>query len=215
MSSSSRRRAGAVAAAAAVIGLGGGCGVHPGAAAEVDGTRIALDEVDVYTAALCDSVTAFTQAQPNAPGAQPVGRQELRQQVVGLLVRLELTRDAAEDLGVEVSPADLVVDEDDPALQAAIEALGEGQQETLLELFDKSQELEVLNAAIGQDVDPEGTTPDPVSAGREYVTELVSEADINVDPRVGLDSDLDVSTGQNLSVSGGDEPELSPTQTCG
>jgi hypothetical protein len=197
----------------AAVVLAGGCGVHPGAAADVNGTRIALDEVDAYTAVLCDATTAFAETQPNAPGAEPVGRQELRQQIVGVLVRLELARDAADDLGVEVSPADLAIDEE--ALPPVVGELDDDQQETLVELFGKSQELSAINAAIGQDVDPEGRTPDPVAVGQEYVAERIAEADISVDPRIGLDSDLEASTDQNLSVAGGDEPELPSTQMCG
>jgi len=189
--------------------------VHPGAAADVDGTRIALDEVDSYTEALCLASTAFAETQPNAPGAQPVARQDLRQQVVGVLVRLELARNAAEELGVEVAAADIAVDEEDPQIQAVIQELDESQGEDLVELFGKSQELTALHAAIGQEVDPQGSTPDPVSAGQEYVAERVAESDITVNPRIGLDSDLELSTDENLSVTGGDEPELSPTQTCG
>ena len=213
--SRSRGRTGAFATAAVAIALTGGCGVHPGAAADVDGTRIALDEVDSYTAALCLASTAFAETQPNAPGAQPVARQDLRQQVVGVLVRLELARNAAEELGVEVAAADIAVDEEDPQIQAVIQELDESQGEDLVELFGKSQELTALHAAIGQEVDPQGSTPDPVSAGQEYVAERVAESDITVDPRIGLDSDLELSTDENLSVTGGDEPELSPTQTCG
>ncbi|MDQ3628779.1 MAG: SurA N-terminal domain-containing protein [Actinomycetota bacterium] len=206
---SSRGRAGVALAA---IALAGGCGVHPGAAADVNGTRIDLDEVDGYTAALCDASTAFAEAQPNASGAQPVGRQELRAQVVGVLVRLELARDAADELGVEVSPADIAIDESD--LPPVVQELDGDQQDTLLELFAKSQELSAIHAAIGQEVDPEGATPDPVAAGQEYVAEKVSGAEITLDPRIGLDSDLEAST-ESLSVSAGDEPELPPTQTCG
>ena len=204
---------GRVAVVVAAVVLAGGCGVHPGAAADVNGTRIALDEVDAYTAALCDATTAFAETQPNAPGAEPVGSQELRQQIVGVLVRLELARDAADDLGVEVSPADLAIDEE--ALPPVVGELDDDQQETLVELFGKSQELSAINAAIGQDVDPEGRTPDPVAVGQEYVAERIAAADISVDPRIGLDSDLEASTDQNLSVAGGDEPELPSTQMCG
>ncbi len=204
---------GRVAVVAVAVVLAGGCGVHPGAAADVNGTRIALEEVDDYTAALCEATTAFAEGQPNTPGAQPVSRQELRQQIVGVLIRLELARDAADDLGVEVSPADLAIDED--SLPPVVGELDEDQQETLVELFGKSQELSAINAAIGQDVDPEGTTPDPVAAGQEYVAERIPEADITLDPRIGLGSDLEPETDQGLSVSAGDEPELPSTQTCG
>lgn len=207
---SSRRRAIAVVA---VVVLAGGCGVHPGAAAEVNGTRIALEDVDGYTAALCDATTAFAEGDASAPGAQPVRRQELRQQIVGVLVRLELARDAADELGVEVSPADLAIDEE--ALPPVIGELDGGQQETLLELFGKSQELNAINAAIGQDVDPRGETPDPVAVGQEYVAKRIPGADITLDPRIGLDSELEATPEDSLSVSGGDEPELPPTQTCG
>lgn len=208
----SSRRAGVVATAAAVLAVSVGCGVHPGAAADVDGTRIALDDVDRYTEAFCDATSAFAESQPGAAGAQPVERQELRQQVAGVLIRLELAREVAEDLDVEVAPSELAVDE--AALPPAIQELEDDQRETLVELFGQSQELSVLYGAIGEEVDPDGANPDPVAAGQEYVAEQTSDADISVDPRIGLDDDLEVSDGSGLSVSGG-EQELSPAQTCG
>lgn len=202
-----------MAAAVAAIALAGGCGTHPGAAADVDGTRIALNDVDAYTEALCEATTAFAGTAANTVGAEAVNRQELRQQIVGVLVRLELARDAADDLGVEVSAADLDVDEE--ALPPVVQDLEADQRDALVELFGYSQELNAINAAIGTEVDPDGESPDPVAAGQDYVNERLPDADITVDPRIGLDSGLEVSDDQGMSVLGGEAPELPATQTCG
>lgn len=174
------------------------CGqVHPGAAAVVGGTRIPMDEVDTLSVAFCRATVAnsISQSQPVVP-AEGI---DSRRTVVGLLLQLEIARQAAESLGVTAEPSTYVADEQ--SFQPLLDAVGEEYADDVARLFRVTGETGALQVAIGAhqlgedvaDVDPQQAQ----QGGEEYMAEFGADVDIEIDPRFALAPD-----GQVLAETG-------------
>lgn len=206
-------RAAGLAAAGLVLSA---CGqVHPGAAAVIGGTRIPMDEVDTLSAAYCRATVAIAESQ-----GQPVNPAEgidSRRTVLGLLLQLEIARQAAESLGVTAEPSTYVAD--DQSFQPLLDAVGEEYADDVTRLVRATGETGALQAAIGAhqlgedvaDVDPQQAQQQQQS-GQEYIAEFGADVDIEIDPRFGLAPDGQVlaQTG-SLSVPVSEEA-VTPTE---
>jgi len=195
------------------------CGqVHPGAAATVGDSRISFDEVDTLSVAYCKATLADAEARGEpVPAAEGM---DSRRTVLQALLVLELSRQAADKLGVEVEPAAYAADEQ--SIQSLVDAVGEEYADEIDRLIEVFGEAGALQAEIGADqLDQEVSEADVAAqqeAGRRYVGDYAADVEIDIDPRLGLSSDVDAlfatgtlpvasSTG-SLSVPVSDEAVL-------
>lgn len=197
---------GAVAAAAGVLLLTA-CGqVHPGAAAVVGDTRISMDQLDSLSRAYCRATVAIGEVQGQP--VEPRQGVESRRAVLGAMLQLELSRGAAESLGVEVPPSSYTVDEQQ--YRDLLDAVDDEYDDEVVELVRINAETSALLVAIGahelgQDV-TQVEQEQAAQQGQQVMAEFAADVDIDVDPRLGLASDGQVlaETG-SLSVPVSDE----------
>jgi hypothetical protein len=187
-------RSAALAAAATV--LVAGCGAaHPGAAADVDGYRIAMDTVNEQAAALC-----LAPALLGVADGDKLDRSTSRRAVVGVKVQLRMAELAAEELGINVPPPQ--VTEDELAGQGIpIGEYGESETQAMLEFWGEfrhmSELVQQISEQLGEETGAEGE--ELQSQVFAYLEEQVD--DVDIDPRVGLEGDLTpTSPSGSLSV---------------
>lgn len=145
--------------APAALLLAAGCSIHPGAAAVVDGTTIAMERVEALTPSACRALSP--------PGSPPLAMSAARRQVLVDLVVLDIARAEAARRGIRLRA---------PRSADSYEALSR----------DVREAVQVL--------------------GPGAVAVALSRADIDTDPRFGLDAhgNLVAETG---SISAGGDPQ--------
>ncbi len=171
----------ALVAAVAATALSG-CGTHPGSAAVVGDTSISVDQVDAAAGALCSA---------NSAGDQTTGElssRAARQAAMQFLIDSELSRQFAEDEGVE--PDEGEVSATVAQSSAGIRALPEDQREDFRELLVGFRESELVLAEIGLlSLQEQGTAepaPEEASAeGARLRAQWAEAIDVEVDPRFG------------------------------
>lgn len=173
--------------------------VHPGAAAVVDGERIALSDVDATASAYC----LLTSAQ-----GQQVDAATLRRQAVADHVALGVARDLAEERGVRVPQSSWRV----PAAgrEQLAEQVGRDDVDDVVRAAELNGRLFATLEALGGPgggAEPAEQLDDAQrqEAGRALVAEELARRDVELDPRLGLDASLAEATSRSaLAVSTGE-----------
>ena len=104
-----KRRGGALTAAVlAALTLSACSSLTPGTAAEVDGQRITMSQVDDLMTAQCDALEAAGKSGSGQAQALPIS--DVKRRVLGLLIDTQLSKRYAESEDVAASPqvADLI-----------------------------------------------------------------------------------------------------------
>ncbi len=171
-----------------------GCGpVNPGSAAVVDGTRIAMSEVDDVAQVYC---TASLSGQGgSAAGVDLAGLR--RQSMVDLLVGA-VADQIAEERDYDVSVPTLTAED-----KAQLTEMFGDQFDEALALIDRNQRTSAVAMQMARDADSSITDEEQlVQAGQQLLAQAVGERDVDVDPRFGLGDDLQqVSPTGSLSVA--------------
>lgn len=198
------KRIGAGLAAAAVLVVSGCGAMHPGAAVVVDGESVSIEKVDNIADNICAALTAS--GQTGMAGA------DARQQAASMMLTLLASRQAADELGVEVEPSEYALTgEDTEMLAARFPDADAAQIETLLKI---GKETTALVTAIGERRTG-GTDQEAIQAGQKYLQDYIASADVDVDPRYGLDDTNQPTDIQTLSVRVSDPASSAPsTQQC-
>lgn len=169
------------------------CGpINPGAAAVVDGTRIAMSDVDDVANVYC--VASLSGQGGSAAGIDTVGLR--RQSMVDLLVGEVADKVAQErgyDLTIEGLPA-----EDEAQLA---EMFGD-QLPAALDLIKLNQRTSAVALEMARESDPGVTDEEQLlQIGQKLLGQAVTEREVEVDPRFGLGDDLkQVAETGSLSV---------------
>lgn len=190
----------------AVLSLAGCAGLRPGVAAEVDGDRITMERLDAFAAGLC----TYSAASPNGAGSVA----DARRAALGLLVRAELAEKYAAEFRDQLVPADIdrVVNDN---VAPAVESLPDDEREVFLaEVRDSiegdqltSQAAAALVTSQGDDLTQEAVT----QATQTLLANWSDAADVELDPRFGTWSDLEVAASSgSLSVPAASEEEPDP-----
>lgn len=189
---SSRRRSGRSARRALALSAVGvlalsGCGLdlHPGAAATINGTVLAQDDVDDLVSSLCSYIDV---ANAGSASPQQYGVAELRATVTAALISFDLLDEAAADLGLTIEPADV----DALAAQNQIpDSLSATDSERVTDFFHDGAESQVTQETIGAHLKDETVTSSSdasstdVNASSDYVTDYFAKQDIIVSPQYG------------------------------
>ncbi len=195
------------------LGLSACGGVHPGAAAVVDGRVISMETLDRTADVYC-LVTARSAQQ----GAQQVDNAQVRRQAANDLVMHQVARKVVEERGITVDPTLTEL----PASQVeSIRAAFGDDADEVVTVFRRSQRLYAELIAIG--ADETGRTPnqdilDPLAqAGQQAVLDAYPTYDVTFASRLGLSDDGQPDGGVgSLSVPGpGDEKATPPSGPVG
>ncbi|MGH3359500.1 MAG: hypothetical protein ACRDO7_11905 [Nocardioidaceae bacterium] len=195
-----------VLAAAAVLAVGA-CGTHPGSAVVVGDESVSTEVVDDLAGNLCEAVSAS--GQTDVTGA------DARQQAASLMLTLTAARQAADDLGVEVPPNDYALTSDEEANLAA--QFPDADLAKITTLVEIGKESSAIVAAIGEEQAGSGASDEDLqAAGQQYLQGFIDDADVEVDPRYGLDDTGQAVDTDSLSVSVSEsEQEVPASQQCG
>lgn len=178
------------AALALVAGALAGCGadLHPGTAAVVNGTSISQTEVDELVTAACEYTELSREQSGNAGGSPSLARSGLRATLVDALIRFELTRAKADELGVSVSDAQVAKLASGNPMP---EGIDESDEKLLSEFFRDAARAQLLQGVIGAHLkDPSVTdaadvTQEDVDAAADYLDSYAKKADVELNPRYG------------------------------
>ncbi|MDO9379180.1 MAG: hypothetical protein Q7T56_10055 [Nocardioidaceae bacterium] len=208
------------AAALAVLALAGCGSVKPGIAVDVDGNTLSMSDLDARSADYC--VIAGAGAQDQAATATG----DARRAVASSFIVAQLAERAAraEDVTVPRSRSEV------PAAQlaAAREALGADRFARVRDLLDEQARTSALVAALGAKeigFDYAGSTAEEIAGAEQQLLQAGSpvlqtgleQADVDVDPRLGLNTSTLQPTGRtgSLSVAVSDPAtELPAGQSC-
>lgn len=200
-----RIRVGLAAAAVLVVGA---CGsMHPGSAVVVGDDTVSAEQVDDLAKSLCEAVGAS--GQGDVTGA------DARQQAASTMLNLTAARQAADALGVDVAPSDIELTDDERAnLEKQFPDADFAEIEKLVEI---GKETGAIISAIGEDQADPGASDDEVQqAGQQYLQDYISGADVDIDPRYGLDGDGKSVDTDSLSVKVSEDADDAPAaQQCG
>ena len=197
-----------VIAVTSVVLLAGCSGsVHPGSAAVVDGTSVSFSEADRYAAVFCE----LTLLQAQQQGQDSVDNALVRRQAVAELVAGVVATDLAEREGITVPRGAYAFTADQRA--QAEQALPDADIDRVVEVLEAGQRTFAIAQVLGER--ETGQTADETNAdqlqqvGREILAQAVADADVDVDPRFGLDDTAQqVATSGSLSVPA--DPEAVP-----
>ena len=199
------KRIGVGLAAVAILAVSGCGAMHPGAAVVVDGESVSMEKVDGLAGNLCEAVAASGQAQ-DAGGA------DARQQAASMMLTLTAVRQAADDLGVEAEPSDYAITEQDTEMLES--QFADADIDQIKKLIEIGKETTALVTAIGEDQSGE-SGQQAQEAGQKYLQDYIASADVDVDPRYGLDDKNQPQDVETLSARVSDAPEdLPATQKC-
>ena len=177
----------ALVAAFAALVLGGCATLPPGAAAVVGGTKITSSDVEE----LADSQCAGAELAAKTPQAQTVTRKQLSQRSLRLLMDIELTRQYADEQGLEPRP-------DSSAaiytqVQPLVEALPKKHRESTAATFhnwaDATDVLIQEGARATGQKETEQNQQDLLNAGFQKREAWRKKVDIEIDPRYGPSDD--------------------------
>lgn len=198
------KRIGVGLAAAAVLVVSGCGAMHPGAAIVVDGQSVSAQKVDDLAEKLCTAVTAS--------GQSDVGGGDARQQAASMMLLLTATRQAADDLGIEVEPSQYALTNDDSQMLES--QFPDANTSDIEKLIKISKETSALMTAIGEEESGESGQK-AQQAGQKYVQDYIADADVDIDPRYGLDDTNQPQDVESLSVRVSDESDdLPSSQEC-
>lgn len=194
------RRSLAVVAVMVVATVVTACGPPPpGTAAEVEGTRISMDQLDDATTGFCLLV--------DDPAA-PLGA--IRSQALSLLLLREAAEIEVERRGITLSAADLQVTS---RQRAQLRELAGGSLEEVLSVYETNLYVRTVAEQLA-DSGEEAAAPgeDP---GIRALLDALSELDVEVDPRFPLL--IDEADSFDTALAAGEIPtrEPGPTQLCG
>ncbi|MFY0407485.1 hypothetical protein [Solicola sp. PLA-1-18] len=212
------------AAAAGVLVLAGCGGIKPGVAVEVDGASLSMRQLDDRSADYCVITGAGGQDPASGQGAAATG--DARRAVASSFIVARLAERAARAEDVTVPPSRSQIA---PAqLAAARQALGADTVARVRGLLDEQARTSALVAALGAkdtgfdyagstDAQVQAAEQQLLQAGSAQLQKALGEADITVDPRIGLDTSSLQPTGRtgSLSVAVSRLPNNLPAgQTC-
>ncbi|WP_040320223.1 hypothetical protein [Aeromicrobium marinum] len=194
-----------------------GCGgISPGAAAVVEGQRIAMSDVDDAAVAVC-----LLNAGPD--GA--VDGADARRQAVSTYVLLEVARNLAAEQDLRIAANDRQVTAEQRRELAEL-AGDDVEVEVVVEVVEANREILAIADALGAretGLRP-GDTTDPEQidqirqAGSAVISDAVAAADVEFDPRFNLDTGgALVGPSGGLAAASGDpvDPAALPaTQRC-
>jgi hypothetical protein len=160
-----------------------GCGLHPGAAAEVGDTTITGAEVDDAAAALCSA--NITGAKARGEAKPDLASRGARQAALQLLVDTELSHQFGADKGIEPDRAQV----SSALAQNAktIELLPESRQDDFQKLLRGYAEGQLVLIAAGRQSlgDPAAADDAALTEGSKLRNKWAKSVDVEVDPRYG------------------------------
>lgn len=180
------RRLRVVGACLAAVALVGGCGtgLHPGAAAVVDGTAITDEQMEDLSVAACN----FTEVSSDDENPSLVIA-DLRTSLLGSLISFQLTESAAAEMGITVSDADVArMASQQPPVP---DGLAADDQEVIEQFFEDVARNQIQQALIGARVrdrsitDVDQATEEDVRAAQEFLNEYFADVDVDVSPSYG------------------------------
>ncbi|MGH3425700.1 MAG: hypothetical protein ACRDO8_13275 [Nocardioidaceae bacterium] len=170
--------------------------MHPGEAVVIGDTSISMNRLDDVSGSVCKVSVALgkQQAQQGAPAKEVAGG-DARRQAAQVLIDNVVAKKLAADLDVSVPPSKYVLTEQQ--LGQIRKVFGSSNLEGITKVFEMSQQTSLLVAAIGAEklgTDPQGADQQKAkAAGQKALQKAVADADLSVDPRLGL-SDKAVAT---------------------
>lgn len=186
----------------AVLGIAAllmaGCGpVHPGAAAVVGDTRIPLSDVDDGASVYCTA----SLAQAQETGSAGIDTAALRRQSLADLLSGEVADQIAQERGYKITVPAVGAEN-----KAQLEELFGDQLDAALVLVERNQRTGAIAVEMAREADPTVTDEEQLAqVGQQLLAEAISDGDVSVDPRFGLDETVQqVAESGSLSVSGGE-----------
>lgn len=176
-----KRRAGLIAAAIAGVALISGCAIHPGAAAVVDGRTISVDSVDTSAEAYCKLGQGQQQQQQ-----QQMSTADARKRALGDLIVFTVVKDLAEDKGLDLDSEEWKLGDDER--EQLTQAFDESELPSITRVVERSKHIQAIQEELGKH---EAGDDDDDDAGSDAILEAVDASDVSVDPRFGLDDDLE------------------------
>jgi SurA N-terminal domain len=193
------RMAWIAAGAAAVVLSVASCGtdLHPGTAVTVGDTSIPESEVDDLVSAAC----SYTEESRLAEGSGDEPTQSiasLRRNVTQQLIQMELTNQAAADLGLTINESAA-----SGLASQSIDSIPDGvsaeDRELLEEFFTEQSESLLRQGVIGAHqrdesitVGDDSLTQEDVDAATEFLAQFADEVGVDVNPAFGTWSDGDL-----------------------
>jgi len=184
----------------AVLGLAGlalaACGpVHPGAAAVVEGSRIAMSDVDDVASVYCAASLTEGESGGAQAGVDTIG---LRRQAMADLLAGKVADQVAKDREYDITvPA--VSGQD----RAQLEQIFGDEVEQAVALVERNQRTSAIVIEMAREQNPDVQDEQQLlQAGQGLLGEAVGDLDVEVDPRFGLDATLQqISENGSLSVA--------------
>lgn len=199
-----RIRTGLAAAAVLVVGA---CGsMHPGSAVVVGDESTSVEQVDDLAQSLCEAVAAS--GQGDVTGA------DARQQAATTMLNLMAAREAADELGVDVPPSEVELTGDEKANLE--QQFPEADLEQITKLVELGKETGAIVTAIGEEeAGSEASDQEIQQAGQQYLQDYIEDADVDIDPRYGLDGQGQAVETDSLSVKVSEDADPPASQQCG
>lgn len=201
-------RVGVVALASCLLLFG--CGpVQPGSAAVIGETRIPMTQVD-------DALDAYCQIyliDAASSGVTDLEAAPIRTQVLSDLVLAEVAEQVALREGLSLPQQTITTADRTQLAQVLPEHVDE-----IVAIIERGRRTESVKRQLGAaialsaaaELDPEPLEEELVAAGRQVLLAELDQLDVQIDPRFGLDENLQWITGSgSLSVSASTaEPDL-------
>ncbi|MFN8195883.1 MAG: hypothetical protein U0R80_16595 [Nocardioidaceae bacterium] len=193
-----RLRSLGVVGAASLLMLTGCSGWHPGVAADVNGTTISVSEVDQ----LADSFCTGYKPQLGSTGAsgQVPGALSLSSLRVGVLQQL-VAREVADEVGrdFDVTPG-VTYKRAVQSARAAAAAVPEAVRDDFVDVQTTGDYIsDIVTQAAQKDLVASGTANPTQQQISDHASEMfaayLDKADIEIDPRFGMGSDLQAKDG--------------------
>lgn len=199
-----RIRTGLAAAAVLVVGA---CGsMHPGSAVVVGDESTSVEQVDDLAQSLCEAVAAS--GQGDVTGA------DARQQAATTMLNLMAAREAADELGIDVPPKDIELTRDEKANLK--QQFPDADLKQITHLVELGKETGAIVSAIGaEEAGSDASDQQVQQAGQKYLQDYIKSADVNVDPRYGLDGEGQPVDTESLSVKVSKDDDAPASQQCG
>ncbi|QNN51605.1 SurA N-terminal domain-containing protein [Nocardioides mesophilus] len=175
-----------------------GCGMHPGAAAVVNGSEVSEGRVDDAAVALCSANITGAAAQGQQVPVLPL--RGARQAALQLIVESKLAEQFAAEKGITVDQSQVsqFVEQN----QQGIAALPEAQRQDFRDLLTGYRTAQLIFIAAGKESlasqgNPRASDDQAEAEGRKVFSAWAKDADVEVDPRFG-----DYTDGSLVPASG-------------
>lgn len=191
--------------------------VHPGSAAVVDGESISMKTIDDASVAYCQLALAVAAQQ----GVEAISKADTRRQSVADLINLEVARKVVNDRDLEIDSKSFAITEEQRG--QILQAFPKGDRKEITAAIARSQETYTIIIALGEaatgDKATEENIPEIEAAGQQEIAKAVKSADVEIDPRFGLDDTTkQVASSGSLSVPAvaedADPAKLPASQRC-